>query len=59
MPEDMPIQGPLGIWPFPIMNAIVMSQGGSSSPSVTEHNVVRDSQGRIERVEVIEGLGDG
>lgn len=57
---DLPIRGPLGIWPFPVLNAIVLATGNDDGggTSISEYNVVRDDSGRIEKVEMIEGLGD-
>jgi len=49
------IGGPLGIWPWPILNTLIEISGGSkedeNTVEVTE--VIRDEEGRIESVEVI------
>lgn len=54
------IEGPLGVWPFPILNAMVSvaeaRQGGGLS--VEQTNIERDSDGRIVSVEVIKGVGE-
>ena len=60
MPDNR-IEGPLGFWPFPILNAIIQMSNGNSDGqgvSVESYNVVRDEQGRIETVEIIKGIGD-
>ena len=60
MPDNR-IEGPLGIWPFPILNAIIQisdNKSGGDGVSVESYNVVRDQQGRIETVEIIKGIGD-
>lgn len=44
------IRGPLGIWPFPILNAIANS--GGSGVTVTE--IHRDDNGRIQSIEEID-----
>lgn len=44
------IQGPLGIWPFPILNLIVSSRS-RSKVEVTEIN--RDEKGRIQSIEEV------
>lgn len=43
------ISGPLGIWPFPILNAILSDN--NSRVEVTQIN--RDEDGRIESIEEI------
>lgn len=57
------IEGPLGIWPWPIVNAIiVVSSSGDSSNNdfdLREINIERNSQGKIENVEILEGLDNG
>lgn len=59
MPDDLPIQGPLGIWPFPVLNALVMAANQEGEGfNVKEYNVVRDNNGRIESVQIVEGMGD-
>lgn len=59
---DGEIRGPLGIWPFPILNALIqMSQqagGRDGGVSVESYNVIRDERGRIESVEIVKGIGD-
>jgi hypothetical protein len=55
------IEGPLGIWPWPILNALVEmsdSQTSGDGVSVKSYNVIRDDEGRIENVEIVEGIGD-
>lgn len=49
--EEQPIRGPLGIWPFPILNFIAQGQG-SSTVTVTEVN--RDGDGRVTSIEEFE-----
>jgi len=51
------IQGPLGIWPWPILNTIieVSSDGDGEELGFKEYNVVRDSNGNIESVEIVKG----
>lgn len=44
------ISGPLGIWPFPILNALLSAN--SSGVTVTE--IHRDEDGRIQSIEEIE-----
>lgn len=47
------ISGPLGLWPFPILNLLrERIGGGGASVRVTE--VVRDEQGRIQSIEEFE-----
>jgi hypothetical protein len=49
------IEGPLGLWPFPVLNTIIKVQGGSDSSDkqegmeITEVN--RGSNGRIQSIE--------
>lgn len=51
----MKIEGPLGIWPWPILNTLVeITDEGDSSSSAVEYNVERDSNGRIQRIEKVE-----
>lgn len=45
------IEGPLGIWPWPILNALVQMTNGSSEMEITE--VHRDSEGRIQSIETV------
>lgn len=55
------IRGPLGIWPFPILNALIkISSGGDSSSSVDieTYDVHRDNQGRIQSIEIIKKGGE-
>lgn len=53
------IEGPLGIWPWPILNTLIQISGDDeSSLNVKEYNVVRDNQGRIKNIEIIEGISD-
>jgi hypothetical protein len=62
--EELPIRGPLGIWPFPLLNALVLIIRAlaklSSTPAVEErrprartYNIVRDERGRIVAIEEI------
>lgn len=44
------IQGPLGIWPFPILNALFTNT--NKTVEITEIN--RDEDGRIQSIEEIE-----
>lgn len=43
------IRGPLGIWPFPILNALV----GESRSKVEITNINRDERGNITSIEEI------
>jgi hypothetical protein len=59
----LPIRGPLGIWPFPILNTIILivqvlvqaqvqaSEG--RKPRARTYNIVRDEHGRIISIEEI------
>jgi hypothetical protein len=61
--EELPIRGPLGIWPFPLLNALVLivrALARLSTPAVEErrprartYNIVRDERGRIIAIEEI------
>lgn len=47
MPE---IEGPLGIWPWPLLNTIIAVAGdGDESAEITEVN--RDENGRVTSIE--------
>lgn len=55
------IEGPLGLWPFPILNTLITlaednrdNTQRQRDAGFVEYNVVRDEQGKIETVEVIE-----
>jgi len=57
------ISGPLGIWPFPVLNALVQMSGsgggsGDDNFNVKSYNVIRDEHGRVETVEILEGIGE-
>lgn len=45
------IEGPLGIWPFPIINAIIAISNGGAGDSLTVTEVHRDDDGRITSIE--------
>lgn len=48
------IEGPLGIWTYPVLNALVkMSGQNSSSKSVETAKIIRDSNGEAQEVVVI------
>ena len=56
------IRGPLGLWPFPILNAILMIMYSLSTiqyrqslqqPKARTYNIVRDDHGRIISIEEI------
>jgi len=55
------IEGPFGLWPFPILNTLItISENGNTQlqgqkdAGFTEYNVVRDEQGKIETIEIVE-----
>lgn len=50
MTSEQPISGPLGIWPFPILNALL----SNSQSRVTVTEIRRDSEGRIQSLEEYE-----
>lgn len=53
MPDE--IEGPLGIWPWPVLNTLIaISDKGSESNSLTVTEVHRDSEGRIVSIEEVE-----
>lgn len=63
MDGEQAIKGPMGIWPFPVINLlmkIVENQGSgnssSSRPSVTNYNIQRDEQGRIKNIEIMDNI---
>ena len=47
----MEIKGPLGIWPFPILNTIVAISESRNNDSVQITQVNRDDEGRIISIE--------
>jgi len=49
------IEGPLGIWPWPILNTIIEMSGprGEDDSVIEVTEVIRDDSGRIESIEVI------
>jgi len=57
------IRGPLGLWPFPFLNALLMIissfsavqrvQPVQSRPKARTYNIVRDEHGRITAIEEI------
>lgn len=47
------IQGPLGIWPFPILNTLIAISNRNSSTGLKTLEVHRDENGRITSVEEI------
>jgi len=55
------IRGPLGIWPFPILNALIIIFQTITSyrppqearPKARTYNIVRDERGRIVSIEEI------
>lgn len=49
--NDM-ITGPLGIWPFPLLNLLMQNAQSGSSVTVTE--IHRDEDGRIQTIEEFE-----
>jgi len=57
------LSGPLGIWPFPILNtfliAVQMRRGPEepSRPTLTTYEVNRDEMGRITSVTLLENIG--
>lgn len=54
MPEK--IEGPLGIWPWPVLNTIIQISGdGNEEMGFKEYNVNRDGEGRIQSVEIVQG----
>lgn len=58
------IEGPFGIYPFPILNAIIAIANSDSNESsesdfdFKEINIERNDQGRIENVEILKGLNN-
>lgn len=56
--SDKKFTGIFGIWPWPILNALLSiadNDDEDDSFSFKEYNVVRDDDGRIDRVEIIKG----
>ena len=61
--EELPIRGPLGLWPFPILNAIVLvlralaqvrvQPSEERRPRARTYNIVRDEHGRIVAIEEV------
>ena len=57
------ISGPLGLWPFPILNTfLILAQVRSraaepSRPTLTTYEVNRDEMGRITSVTLLENIG--
>lgn len=56
------IEGPLGLWPWPLLNTIIAisNNGGSSSEASSEQeiktfDVVRDNNGRVQGIDIIKG----
>jgi len=58
--EEYIIRGPMGIWPFPILNTIIIvlntiiniqQRTVETRPRARTYNIVRDSQGRIISIE--------
>jgi hypothetical protein len=56
------IRGPLGIWPFPILNAIIIIfqsfaslqyRPAETRPRARTYNIVRDERGRIISIEEV------
>jgi hypothetical protein len=57
------IRGPLGLWPFPILNALIIviqlivsakqSLPSEGKPKARTYNIVRDERGRIVSIEEI------
>lgn len=59
------IEGPLGIWPFPILNTIIAITNNSNSEDSSESNfdfkeinIERNEQGKVENVEILKGLNN-
>lgn len=57
--EALPFRGPLGLWPWPLVNLILafalsLARGarGGGSPRTRVYQLVRDDKGRI--VEIVE-----
>jgi len=50
MPDD--IEGPFGLWTFPLLNALV-SQSSDSSKGVETAKIIRDSDGEVQEIIVI------
>lgn len=48
---DNIITGPLGIWPFPILNILLNAGGQESESQLVVTEVVRDEDGRIQAIE--------
>lgn len=53
--DSLPVQGPLGIYPFPLLNMLMsMSNSGSDSENkVVVTEIHRDENGRVEAIEEI------
>ena len=49
------IEGPLGLWHFPILNYIMkITDDEESRPLPDEYNIIRTEDGFIDRVEIVE-----
>lgn len=59
-PDTDEIRGPLGLWPFPILNTLIRLSSSDRQPSIDmeTYDVHRDSQGRIQSIEIIRKGGD-
>lgn len=55
------LKGPLGLWPFPLLNVLLAflskAKGGSSSRSLRLIEFVRDGEGRIIQILEREAFG--
>ena len=47
------IQGPLGFWTYPVLNALVKMNKSSSESTTETAKVIRDSNGEVQEVVVI------
>lgn len=62
MDEESSIKGPMGVWPFPIINLLMKmverqeSNTGGSRPRVTNYNIQRDEEGRIKNIEIMKNI---
>jgi len=64
MADGNEISGPLGLWPFPILNTLIKVSGGggggnATSPEMKSWEVNRDGNGRISSIEKLEVKDDG
>lgn len=54
LPMRKEIEGPLGIWPFPILNTVIqVSNAQAQGKEIEQAKVIRDSNGEVQEVVVI------